>query len=393
MKKTTLFLALCLVAAFAFGQHTHRPQHDNPFRPTQMNEPNRAIEQRMIAYYASDNYEFCYYTYNDQNQVVDIYHILTGSYEVHDSIRYNTDGQLVRIDGYQLMNANWQHVYYLEYTYNDQGLLASRANYNYASDWELGGLYQYYYNPEGQIVQSDLIFGGELFTSVEYSYVDGLLVEELWSMADFGSTTLSPSQKTEYAYTDGKPTESNTFYYDNGDWVADFSEEYQYDANGNCTLHQVLTSGNMVSEKSIYLFNNQLLANTLIPSTPESERPYTYTNVNNYVVEQWYSLDDNNVLQYVCDYQYDYDDNVSIGESEKQHSTVFPNPCQSQLNIQNNYTGAIVEVYDIFGKLVLTGNLSETNSTINLSACKSGVYFVKIMMDGTTVETVKVVKR
>ena len=392
MKKSTLLLVLSLAMVSAFGQRPVRNLNDNPFRPSLPTEKNRSFEQRMIGFQASDNMEYYSYTYNEHNQLIDIHSVVVGSYETHDSVRYNANGQLVRIDGYQYLNDIWKHVYYLEYTYNEQGQLASRANYNSVSDWTLGGLYEYYYNPDGQIIQTDLTMGGRLFQSVEYSYIDGLLVEELWSNAGFGTTSLTPSEKKEYAYTDGKLTESITYFYDNGFWDRDSREEFQYDADGNCTLHQTFNANDAVVDKSIFTFNNQLLANTLMPITPETERPKTFTNVNTYLVEEWHTLDANNVLQYVCDYLYDYDNNVSIREDVKQHIAAYPNPCHAQLTIQQEYTNAKAAVYDIFGKLVTMENLSDGNSTINLSACKSGIYFIRIVVDGAVVETIKVVK-
>lgn len=392
MKKTTLLLVLCLAATLAFGQRAPRTQHDNPFRPTLLTEPNRALEQRLIGFHASDDLEFYYYTYNDQNQLIDIHSIVVGSYETHDSIQYNANGQLVRIDCYQYLNNIWKHVNYVEYTYNAQGQLATRATYNSVADWAQGGLYEYYYNPEGQLIQTDLTMSGNLISTVEYSYVDGLLYEELWSYADWGTTNLNPSQRMNYTYTDGKLTEKATNEYNDGYWVLDTRETYEYDAAGNCTLYQTLTANNAVVEKSIYVYNDRLLANTLMPVTPETERPRLFTNVNTYLVEEWYTVDADNVLQYVCDFEYDYDGNVAIRENAQKNVTAYPNPCHAQLNIQHEYNNATAAVYDVFGKLVLTENLSENSATINLSNCKSGIYFVQIVVDGAAVETVKVVK-
>lgn len=93
------------------------------------------------------------------------------------------------------------------------------------------------------------------------------------------------------------------------------------------------------------------------------------------------------------DFWYQYAPNTSIAHAAYgQKATIFPNPCGEQINILTS-NGKNAEIYDVFGKLVDKVSLSENNTSVSLSNCKSGVYFVRIMDDGRLVETVKIVKR
>lgn len=75
-----------------------------------------------------------------------------------------------------------------------------------------------------------------------------------------------------------------------------------------------------------------------------------------------------------------------------QHVTIYPNPCSEQITILTSQ-GTEAEVYDVFGKLVKKVSLVENSAIVNLSDCKSGVYFIRILDDARLVETVKIVKR
>ena len=56
------------------------------------------------------------------------------------------------------MNGQWQNVYFIQYGYNEQGYMTSRANYNnFNGEWVLGGVYEYTYNENGQKVLSPVL--------------------------------------------------------------------------------------------------------------------------------------------------------------------------------------------------------------------------------------------
>ena len=63
---------------------------------------------------------------------------------------------------------------------------------------------------------------------------------------------------------------------------------------------------------------------------------------------------------------------TSTDEKSTKNISVFPNPVKNTLNIQGEME--LVEIFDVFGKLVL----NSTNNTINTSELAEGVYVVKI---------------
>jgi len=74
--------------------------------------------------------------------------------------------------------------------------------------------------------------------------------------------------------------------------------------------------------------------------------------------------------------------------SDQAEFSIYPNPTSGLITIKTNSTNSInVEVYDIFGSLVLISN--ETN--IDLGQFAAGTYHVKIFSESTTV-TQKIIK-
>ena len=71
----------------------------------------------------------------------------------------------------------------------------------------------------------------------------------------------------------------------------------------------------------------------------------------------------------------------------------YPNPVTDNLYLQIDEAaiGQTYTVYDMLGKAIKTGNLSETINTIDFGAVTSGLYILKL--DGTNGKTIKIVKQ
>ena len=65
---------------------------------------------------------------------------------------------------------------------------------------------------------------------------------------------------------------------------------------------------------------------------------------------------------------------VSINENVVNKFNLFPNPAQDIINIEGNFKS--LEIYDVFGKLVLA---SDNKSEVNISSLASGSYYVNIL--------------
>lgn len=380
----TAFLCMAVLSCFA-----QRHQREfRPFEPSAFNKApqnTRGLDYQLNSFEASDGYEIQEFTYNADNQFTDLYWQRMGVDDCHEVMSYNADGQMVRIDGYQLMDTGWTHVYYIEYTYDMNGRLASRANYNAVSNWSQGGFYTYSYNADGQILLIELTMGGTLFQTVEYEYVDGRLDNEIWS---YGYAIMEMSYKYEYHYTGDNMTSTYCYEYENGSWVYAGREEYQYDANGNCTLYQKLSRDGAVTEKSVYNFNDHLLANTVMPFTPETERPVVYNNKNVYFVEEYYTIDNDNQLQYVCDYEYLYGPCSIENHQMTPQWSAYPNPASQSVTLQN-VCGEQVEIYNMQGVLQSSFKAQSDNETVSVSSLPVGMYIVKV---GQTTRKVAIVR-
>lgn len=76
---------------------------------------------------------------------------------------------------------------------------------------------------------------------------------------------------------------------------------------------------------------------------------------------------------------------LEIEEHTAENFSIFPNPVKSVLTIKNNNAsiGAQFTIYDINGRLVVKGNLNQTN-TIDTSSLENGLYTISIENSFTT---------
>ncbi len=72
---------------------------------------------------------------------------------------------------------------------------------------------------------------------------------------------------------------------------------------------------------------------------------------------------------------------------------VYPNPTSGQFTISNEQcTIYNVEVYDVYGKLINTTKVEDTQVTLDINTCADGVYFARILTDKGVV-TKRIVKK
>lgn len=404
MKKILLFIVCCAVvfsvSAQKFQRHSQRNEVRKTlnFRPAEKMLTSGDYNYKMSSYNSDDNYINCYYSYDASHRLVSVYEIVPAEYELIDSVRYNEYNQMVRIDGYQLLGNTWKHVYYLEYTYNNQGLLASRSNYNnFDGVFEIGGTYEYFYNSNGQIISSELTMADMLYQVVEYEYENNLLATETWSYSNpfSQSDVFEPAERIEYTYNnDGNLTLITYNTFDGYAWSVYGTRTYTYNEAGNCTEVHAYDADENETERSLFTYDNRLLEETLMPWTPEITRPETFTNKNIYTLEEYWALDANFVLQYVCDYEYNYVDIDAVGlaDVEQLPLTIAPNPTESLITLSRLKEGVHqMEVIDMAGRVVMTQEI-KNNAIINLSSLQKGCYLVKVTNNDSLYSSKVIVK-
>jgi hypothetical protein len=58
---------------------------------------------------------------------------------------------------------------------------------------------------------------------------------------------------------------------------------------------------------------------------------------------------------------------------------VYPNPTTGQLTIEQPAPSALLQLYNMYGVVVLSQNLNSTQSQLNIGQLVSGVYVVKVI--------------
>ncbi len=71
---------------------------------------------------------------------------------------------------------------------------------------------------------------------------------------------------------------------------------------------------------------------------------------------------------------------AQVSSDPKDQFTISPNPAKSELNIKlpNTNEDSNLEVFDILGKRVYKGLITQLESSVNVSNWKSGVYLVRV---------------
>lgn len=387
MKRLSLLIALCLLTGFAQAQRHHHSRLGEAqlqalnFRPAETAGPAKNMpEYKMTEYYSDDGYDIVRFHY-DAEKVIAVYQYYDGD-ELYDSLRYNDQGQLVRLEGYQWLHEAWTNVYYIEYTYDPKGNLGSRTNYNYDftnEEWDLGGTYTYQYNEDDNIILSILStqYGG-ILTQTQYIYnASGNLEREIWSNAMFGGG-LAVSEIFHSFYQNNRLsfiTDTTYDYYD-GTTAYAGKEEFQYDADGNCTKYEHIDESGRVYERSEYEYEARQVADTYIPLNPEMMRPLMFQNTNLYTREHWYAQDVDFVLQYVCDYIYNYAGFQHIGPMRKAGLELYPNPAADQITLSAP-AGTSVTLYTLTGKTCGTFTTTQSHTIIPLKELPAGTYILK----------------
>lgn len=334
---------------------------------------------------SSDDLEYETYSYNENHLLSATEILWDDGTMLRDSISYDTSNNLIRIDGYQLLNNQWKKVSYIDYTYDNDGNRTSRSNYNSfgGTTFTLGGVYNYMYE-NGQLSSWELLMGGtDIFEKGDLTYDgEGRLLEEI--AQSYWGGAWENSWKISYEYNpDGSlDTSYQSFWFD-GSWEAVGGEYFYYDDQGNCIKWET-KNGNTVTNKNEYEYNlEHAIEQIVLPTTPEMQgEKSNLVQMNNMVTQhQWYTENDQGYLVYVCDYLYTYDYLGSMGTNAASMSTIqiFPNPSADIITISGGKNPVhTVDVLDSTGKSVLKlSNLNHRQATVDISGLASGVYFVR----------------
>ena len=78
------------------------------------------------------------------------------------------------------------------------------------------------------------------------------------------------------------------------------------------------------------------------------------------------------------DGRFTYSNIISIVNSDRAEINLFPNPAKAELHIISSVSEYSYQIYDMFGKVVITGSANTQHSTIPCTLLHKGIYFVKV---------------
>jgi len=83
---------------------------------------------------------------------------------------------------------------------------------------------------------------------------------------------------------------------------------------------------------------------------------------------------------------------LSVDKQQKPNLTLYPNPTDDFLYIENLTNPVQIEIYDLSGKVLLSKEVDEATKQVNLSQLSEGVYLYQLSQNGQKVKTGKLVK-
>ena len=70
--------------------------------------------------------------------------------------------------------------------------------------------------------------------------------------------------------------------------------------------------------------------------------------------------------------------------------SIYPNPISNSFTIKNEAAN-LLEVYDVFGRMILRKNLKKNIKTIERNNLKNGLYFFKFLNNDQLINTKKII--
>lgn len=242
--------------------------------------------------------------------------------------------------------------------------------------------------------------------TLDFSYLNSIPANQSVYLRDLFTNTFTNLRSTStytFAITSNAASKGNRFQIIVGDpsllpvkWLSVSAETQNED---------VLVKWSTASEKNNAGFTIERSADAKEWETVGTAVPAGYSNVvNNYTFDDVKPFSQNaNMLYYRIkqtdkngDVSYSRIVNVTYNVQAKVNVGVYPNPAKDILHVsgQSALTNSLVEVYDMYGKLILTGKAEagSTSTTINIESLPNGVYTLKITQEGMEPDTIKFIK-
>lgn len=348
-----------------------------------------------------EDYDECYYFYNEKGLVDSVYQhqFLDEWYDTYELSQYDENGNCVRNELWQKMDTGWMHATYIEYTYNEKGLLIKRTNYNNFGGFTKGGDLEYIYNEKDQLVKVNTLMDdfmnpeNSLLMSVEeYTYENDLLISRILETNSDpfgwggGEPEFTPSAKITYKYDSAGQMVAQQNYdydYETGDEREGALIKFSYDGYGNVTAVSNYLRSENPSSRNIYHYDTTVLQERTIYPLQIEEEEYEWARVMkmspNIIteVEEWQVPVEVDSLMYVGSYIWNYDVESGVGNRvEREVASLRCMLDNGVLKLDGVPEGCRVEVFTTEGRLIRQARYSERG--INLGVLPTGVYIARV---------------
>ena len=294
---------------------------------------------------------------------------------------YNANGLELQDLQERKNGSTWKGVYKGIYTYNANSLKTSGIWYRWQPTgyWWSGNRRNYYYNANSLLAltidSSNTNTATSIFTAhskLQFVYnASNLVAQEL-------ETYYNPTTNTWNNYLYSKRT--NTYNAQN--LLTQQNYEF-YDTNLG-GLAPYSTGTNTYNAQNLLAQSNYERYNANLGSMiPDYSYTYTYNNANNVLVRTYISQ---NSPSYSRRTTYTYGNVVGTEQAADLSFAVrlFPNPTAEQINITlpNNKGVTVAMIMAANGQMLKAQNLTDTQSTINVSDLAAGSYQILLLNGG-----------
>ncbi len=328
------------------------------------------------------------YTYDGSGRVIEMFGETneTGSWEnaMKYTIAYDSHGNMSEVIANVWTGDQWMIMFgsQMTYTYTTQDWVSSitTKNYDFKNGWQWTDKEIYALNGSGYPTQV-------LYQDYNGGWVDSeRWVDLVWHeyIPEIGyGTTESYIQEL----------------WNGADWIPDFRELTDYDANGGYVMtHQIYTGGWVNSYRETMTMENNYpklykyedwIDGAWVQTSGDK---YIYTFLGENLTEEIIQTYDQGLLNYVNWSKYVYSDFFyTTGQDELHAGTTFiayPNPVTSEITIQMQgdiSSGCLVEIMNLTGQVVFSERMDLSASKLailEVSSLPDGLYILQASTDG-----------
>ncbi len=235
-----------------------------------------------------------------------------------------------------------------------------------------------------------------------YTFNAQNLIDETFAFESTDSVTYTDKTKSKNYYNIAGNIDSIvSYFWQAGSWYNYKKQQYTYNANNMRTSSEVFsfniaTQLYIPSDRMQYTrTNGTLLDSTYGQSYNQTTLKYDTLNKSGYIhnnglllhqhlftFNQVTNLWERPALYSVMNYYYNYLPNsVEDISNEKNQLVLYPNPCETYLNIQSNMQGAKFAIYSTDGKFMQSG-IVNSDHKIFVQTLPEGMYIFNSELNG-----------